>query len=304
MKYYKTNGVHVIECSVNEFAIVMKSDYKKNLKENTYTNANFFANFSENGVKFTLPVGHLVCDFDSSSVQCKKYCTERGKFNGKKFCFDSGSFKYMNQFYGKYVSTFTIKNGKPKIEDLLHVDLSYTYAVAGVPIIRNGQDVKFKTYVTGQGWDGSTLYATKHIFVGLKPNNNNIFIMGWQSTKANMIYSGETYKKFSALGFSDVIKLDGGGSYVMKCNGTVVDSTLENRMDNAYIVIRGANSVVANTTYSKPTRTLQKNDKGNDVKWVQERLNKVGYNLVVDGSFGPASQKALQDFCVKKLETA
>lgn len=72
MKYYKQSNVNIIECSPDEFSIVLKSEHKKNLKESTYTNANFFGNFSEKGQKFTLPVGHLVCDFDSSSTLCKK----------------------------------------------------------------------------------------------------------------------------------------------------------------------------------------------------------------------------------------
>lgn len=305
MKCYKRSNVNIIECSPDEFSIVLKSEHKKNLKESTYTNANFFGNFSEKGQKFTLPVGHLVCDFDSSSVLCKKYCAERGKFNGNKFCFDSGSFKYMNPMYGKFVSTFVIQNGEAKVLDLSHVNFDYSYAVAGVPVIRNGKDVKFKTYVVNQGWNGSTLYATKHIFLGLKPGNKNIFIMGWKSSKANLIYSGEAYKKFSAMGFSEVIKLDGGGSYIMKYKGATIDSTLENRMDNAYIIVKEKTnvSIPTNTTaYSKPTHVLYKNDKGNDVKWVQEKLKKVGYNLEVDGSFGPASYWAFQDFCIKQLE--
>ena len=59
MKYYKQSNVNIIECSPDEFSIVLKSEHKKNLKESTYTNANFFGNFSEKGQKFTLPVGQI-----------------------------------------------------------------------------------------------------------------------------------------------------------------------------------------------------------------------------------------------------
>lgn len=306
MKEYKQNNVYIIECSPAEFRIALKSKRKKDLAEKTYTNANFFGNYNEDSVKFTLPVGHLVCDFESDLVPVKKYCAERGKFNGNKYCFDCGSFSYMNQFYGKAVSTFVIQNGVPKVLDLVHTDFSYDYAVTGVPVIRKGQDVKFKTYVTGQGWDGSTLYATKHIFVGLKPNSNTIYVMGWKSSTSNLIYSGEAYKKFSAMGFSELIKLDGGGSYMMKYKGTTIDSTLENRMDNAFIIIEEKNTVSNNTNtsnpYPKPERVLVRYNTGNDVKWVQTQLKKAGYSLTVDGSFGPASEKAYQDFCTKQLE--
>ena len=307
MKQYKQNNVNIIECNPDEFRIALKSKRKKDLAEKTYTNANFFGNYNEGKVKFTLPVGHLVCDFESDFAPVKKYCAERGKFNGNKYCFDCGSFSYMNQFYGKAVSTFVSQNGVPKVLDLVHTDLSYDYAVTGVPVIRNGKDVKFKTYVVGQGWDGSTLYATKHIFVGLKAGSNKIYVMGWKSSTGNLIYSGEAYKKFSAMGFTELIKLAGGGSYMMKYNGKTIDYTAENRMDNAYIIIEEkktvSNSPNINTnSYPKPERVLVRYNTGNDVKWVQSQLRKAGYDVAVDGSFGPASEKAYQDFCNKQLE--
>lgn len=304
MKQYKQNNVNIIECTPDEFKIVLKSKRKKDLSEKTYVNANFFANYDEGKIKFTLPVGHLVCDFDCDLAPVKKYCTERGKFQGNKYCFDSGSWKYQNQFYGKAVSTFVIQGGVPKVLDLVHTDFTYDYAVTGVPVIRNGKDVKFKTYVMNQGWDGSTLYATKHIFVGIKPNSNKIYVMGWKTSTSNLIYSGEAYKKFSAMGFSEVVKLDGGGSYMMKYKGTTIDSTLENRMDNAYIIIEDKSNMSDTTanSYPKPTRVLNKYNKGEDVKWVQTQLKKAGYNVSVDGTYGPVTEKAFQDYCVKQLE--
>lgn len=301
-KQYKQNGVHIIECSPAEFSIVLKNERKKNLKEKSYVNANFFAGYDEGKEHFTLPVGHLVCDYDSDSSTVRKYCQERGKFQGSKYCFDSGNWKYMNPPYGKSVSTFVIQNGKPKVVDLIHVGFEYTYAVSGVPVIRNGQDVKFKTYVVGQGWDASSLYATKHMFIGLKPNSDTIYLMGWKTTKSNLIYSAEAYKKFSAMGFSEVLKLDGGGSYIMKYNGTTIDTTSENRMDNAYIIIKDVYENSKGSVYPKPTRTLQKNDSGEDVKWIQSQLNKVGYKMAVDGSFGPTTQKNFQEYAVHCLE--
>lgn len=300
MKQYKQNNVYIIECSPAEFSIKLKSKRKKDLSEKTYTNANFFGNFNEGSVKFTLPAGHLVCDFDSDLAPVKKYCGERGKFQGNKYCFDCGNFNYMNPFYSKAVSTFVIQNGVPKVLDLVHTDFSYDYAVTGVPVIRNGQDVKFKTYVVGQGWDASTLYATKHIFIGLKPNSSTIYVMGWKSSTSNLIYSAEAYKKFSAMGFTELIKLDGGGSYIMKYKGATIDSTTENRMDNAYIVLEDEGKV--NNDYPKPTRVLTRYNTGEDVKWVQIKLKKAGYVLDIDGSFGPTTEKYYQDYCNKQLE--
>lgn len=48
--------------------------------------------------------------------------------------------------------------------------------------------------------------------------------------------------------------------------------------------------------YTEPTAPISKGTKGTAVKWMQWSLNWLGYGLAVDGSFGPASDKALRDF--------
>jgi hypothetical protein len=65
--------------------------------------------------------------------------------------------------------------------------------------------------------------------IGLKPNDSNIYIMGWKSNTSNCIYSGETWTKLKNFGFCDVIALDGGGSYHYEVNDKVVDTMTENR---------------------------------------------------------------------------
>ena len=42
--------------------------------------------------------------------------------------------------------------------------------------------------------------------------------------------------------------------------------------------------------------------KGTDIKWVQTQLKKAGYDITIDGSFGPTTQKLYQDFALKSLE--
>lgn len=49
-------------------------------------------------------------------------------------------------------------------------------------------------------------------------------------------------------------------------------------------------------SYPEPTKTVKKGDKGTDVRWVQKRLNKHGYKLTVDGSFGGGTDRAVRDF--------
>jgi len=48
--------------------------------------------------------------------------------------------------------------------------------------------------------------------------------------------------------------------------------------------------------YPVPTRTLYKGCKGEDVKWLQCELNEAGFNLDVDGSFGPKTEKAVAEY--------
>ena len=52
--------------------------------------------------------------------------------------------------------------------------------------------------------------------------------------------------------------------------------------------------------YPVPTRTIYYRKpivlKGDDVKWVQWHLVQAGYDIEIDGKFGPASNKALRDY--------
>ena len=49
-------------------------------------------------------------------------------------------------------------------------------------------------------------------------------------------------------------------------------------------------------SYPEPTATVKKGDKGTSVRWVQKRLNRHGYKLTVDGSFGGGTDKIVRAF--------
>ena len=49
-------------------------------------------------------------------------------------------------------------------------------------------------------------------------------------------------------------------------------------------------------TYPVPARTLRKGCKGDDVKWVQQRLNAEGAGLSVDGDFGALKRAAVIEY--------
>ena len=50
------------------------------------------------------------------------------------------------------------------------------------------------------------------------------------------------------------------------------------------------------SSYPVPTRTLRKGMKGNDVKWLQAALKKLGYSLTIDGDFGSATEAKVKAF--------
>ena len=245
MKYYKSekvNNVHIIEMPISDFKIILNDSKKKSALPRNYCNAGFFANYSENGQPFTLPVAHLVCDYGATSSATKKYCTERGKFNGNKFTFDSSTWSYGNDFYKKAISTLLIKDNKAEIKEIISIPTGYNYAISGIPVMKNGVDVSYNNFVKTQGWDASPLYATWHIFIGLKQNDNNtIYIIGMQTTTYNLIATSEAYQKFKKLDMYNVIKLDGGGSFHLNVDGKTIATAFEDRRINTIISFDNCN---------------------------------------------------------------
>ena len=328
MKYSIQNGVHMVEVPVSDFRILVVDARKKSAYGRNYCNAGFFAGFDEKNPKqyFTLPVCNLKADYaaDAGKVWEKHYCEERGRFEGNKWSFDSYDFTFMNPFAKHTTSNLVVANDRAKILDLNHVtDVKSDYMIGGVPVMRGGKDVKFSTYVRGQGWDGSTLYGTHHIFVGIKsPEATTVYVMGWKSSTGNLISSGEAFAKFKSLGFYDVIKLDGGGSYHLNVNGKAVSSTGENRQIQNIIVFDpistpvpapvsssstqssqsfGSVKYASQNPYTRPTRNLYKGCRGNDVKWLQWMLYKLGFGTgtigsFVDGSFGPGTRTTVMNW--------
>lgn len=281
MKHAKLNSTtHIIEVPIPDFKIILNDSRKKSAASKNYCNAGFFANFSENGQPFTLPVAHLICDYDATSASTKKYCTERGKFNGDKFTFDSSTWSYGNAFYKKAISTLLVnaKSNKAEIKEVVSLPTGYTYAISGIPIMRDGLDVKFDTDVVSQGWDGSPLYATWHIFIGLKKDSKNIYIIGMQTTTWNMVKTAEAFRKFKEIGMFDVIKLDGGGSFHMNASGKTVASTSEDRRINTIISFDGKVIVDDNKDDDKGRGNIDKDDVKDDK--VSNETNKVSDSKV------------------------
>ena len=264
----------IVECPVSDFRVTMLNAAKKVSGKKNYANASFFSYFDEKSPKghFTLPIGHVVCDcnLDTSKGNhywCNHYMRERGPSSGSKCCFDGSAWSYMNpQFHGKSLTTLTVKNGVANIQDLKTVDLSYTYAVMGVPLMKNGADVSWANYVKPQGWLGSELYATYHTILAIKePNAKVIYIIGWKSTTGNLVSSGEAYKKLKTYGFYSAIKLDGGGSMVLDVNGSRM-ATAENRHINTIIEF-GPRSTTTRTTTNTTVSTTTSTTSSSTAAW-------------------------------------
>lgn len=220
----------IMEWPADRLQIVMVDKPKTQLQENE-ANAGYFANYDEGEDKFTLPVGHLICDYEAGSQWTRKHCEERGSFDGTKYRFDNSKWAFDNKLYGTKISTLVIKNGEAKIIDtveLPHAD----YAVSGVPVLRNGADCKWGAYVTKQGWSTAAVRPTWHTFVGVKDDPKKVYVVGMETTSDNMVKTSEAFNVFRALGFRDVIKLDGGGSFYMDAGGEVLTSGGSRRINS------------------------------------------------------------------------
>lgn len=162
---------------------------------------------------------------------------------------------------------------------------SNSYFISGVPLMKNGQalvrsmtpDVKRPAERTAIGWlkDGTVLlWCDKMI---LSPS--------------------ELRDRMSALGCVDILMFDGGGSTQGIFGAEVVSSS---RIVANYICL-WVESEKPTYKYPVPTRTLKYGMSGDDVKWLQDRLNiKNSAGLPVNGGFWDLTKKAVISFQKKE----
>lgn len=201
-----------------------------------YFNLGYFANFSEDGQPFTLPVANLVADIDESVVKpyALKYLKERTVKNGKLYFYANQNAS--DQFKHKDVSTLVVtRDGELLISQFnsLYND-EVAYAVSGAPIIKNGENAG-DLYLE-EGWDTSITRPTLHGFLGLK-DDGYIYYFYIQTYTDNCISSGEVYNQLKDCGFTNLIKVDGGGSYYLKMGGHKITKTGGTRRINNIGVI-------------------------------------------------------------------
>lgn len=93
----------------------------------------------------------------------------------------------------------------------------------------------------------------------------------------------------TAKEYLELIKKDGyatSSSYVSTCMNVVNRYELDINYDNS-----------GTPVYPVPTRTLKRGMKGEDVKWLQQRLKEHNYDVGnIDGIFGPKVEEAVKQF--------
>ena len=286
------NGIHIIKIPASSVKFTITNALKNSAAKQNYANANFFS--ASKDKTLTVPVSLLKADITAAAAKnatLMKYLTKTA--DGKYIHLAD---KTDLQFNGKKQTTLYIANGHVYVKELNKIPDNCEYAVAGIPIMRNAKDVPFNSFVKTQGWDGSELYATWHTFLGIKSNDTELYIMSLKTNTYNMVKTSEAYKKFKALGFTEVLKLDGGGSHIFNVNGKIVSSCGSNRRISAIVEFAGTIAEKVNP-YPQPTINLSIGAKGDGVKWVQWQLQSLGYYTgTISGIYDSATQQAVIKF--------
>ena len=113
--------------------------------------------------------------------------------------------------------------------------------------------------------------------------------------------------KVKAAGFDTYMVQSGGyykiqvGAYSVKSNADAMLAKVQAAGFDAFITTTGGTAAKLTNPYPVPTRTIkyvpgQPTMTGEDVKWVQWVLVQAGYNIEIDGKFGPASAAALRAY--------
>lgn len=192
---------YIYEISPSDFEIVACDTDKRELKYINYFNLGYFAQGDG-----TIPVGNLAAD-------------------GKIIAHAKTNASWLNLAGHKLTTIYTTKDGKceiTKTDDLTTI-VGLQAAVSGVPITVNGKQITMSE-IKSEGYFGSEVYDTWHGFLGIK--NGNLVYVGMKCGFNDM------HNKLMELGIKDAIKLDGGGSYILKTPECTVATDGDRRIHN------------------------------------------------------------------------
>ncbi len=87
-------------------------------------------------------------------------------------------------------------------------------------------------------------------------------------------------------------------NYIVTSGGKKLQGLVNRRTLEADLFFKGTDNKYSSNPddYTTPTTTVLYGNVGSNVAWVQAVLYQLGYNIVIDGSFGPATQEAVKNF--------
>lgn len=195
--------VYIQEIAPNDFSIKIVDTNKKNISEPNYFNLGYFA-VEKGGI--TIPVGNLI-------------------INGEVIAQAKDNASWLNLAGHELTTIYTTKDGKCGITktkdftDDLSLYRQYNMAISGIPIIVNGKYIDMNT-IKSEGYFGNELYDTWHGFLGIR--HDKLVYVAMKCNYDEMCWA------LVALGIYNAIKVDGGGSFILK-NGKILETTSENR---------------------------------------------------------------------------
>lgn len=194
-----TGEIYVQEIEPQAFEIMQCDCAKKEVSLDNYFNCGYFA--VEKGNK-TIPVGNLAN-------------------NGEIYAQAKDNADWLNLAKHKLTTIYTLTDGSCGIvkTDDLEAIRGLKTAVSGIPMIVGGKYVGMEE-IKEEGYFGNELYDTWHGFLGLR--HGKLVYVGMKCGFESMCWA------LVALGIYDAVKLDGGGSYILK-NGEILRATSENR---------------------------------------------------------------------------
>lgn len=191
--------VYVQEIEPNDFSIKICNCNKRYAKSDDYFNLGFFT--YEAGGR-TVPVGNLAIDGKIIAQACDQA-------------------DWINVAKKRLTTVYTTTDGMCSMTktDSLTGLRDLKMAVSGIPIIRNGRYVDLKA-IKSEGYFGNELYDTWHGFLGIR--HNKLVYVAMRCNFDSMCWA------LVALGIYDAIKLDGGGSFIIK-DDKIIKATDGNR---------------------------------------------------------------------------
>lgn len=199
---YSLNDVHAQVILPSAFGISVEDKPKNSITETNFANAGYFALL---GRGKTLPIGNLVINgYVETSAD-----TQPSWLNTARHELSTITIDWNNKPH--FVKRGGFKEGEVK------------YAISGIPIIRNGYKVSMEE-IKKEGYFGNELYDTWHGFLGVR-GEKLVYI----AAKVNFNLMPYLLEIF---GISDGIKLDGGGSFILKSDDWVKQTSENRRINN------------------------------------------------------------------------